>query len=167
MKLFIIYIGGSHERSFIELHDMRFIVASKIEDTYHELRQSWWGKPESLHLDAWGSLEGIDGYEIELKNYPSNNDQQLYFVNLGGYDSKQFTELHQNVFVAARDKMEAKTKAKMQIGHWESPHQDYQYQVDDLVNVNEALVNSSYHIHLSPSTQSKRFEFICQYTPIG
>lgn len=29
MKLYIIYVGGAHERSFIELHDMRFVVASK------------------------------------------------------------------------------------------------------------------------------------------
>lgn len=33
-KLFIIYIGGSHEKAFIELHDMRFVIAETIEDTY-------------------------------------------------------------------------------------------------------------------------------------
>ena len=43
MKLFVIYIGGTHEKSLIELHDMRFVVANTIEETYDALRQSWWG----------------------------------------------------------------------------------------------------------------------------
>ncbi len=40
MHLFVIYIGGSHNQSLIELHDMRFIIANNIEETYDELRQS-------------------------------------------------------------------------------------------------------------------------------
>ena len=52
MNLFVIYIGGQTEKSLIELHDMRFIIAPKIEDTYDELKKSWLGTPESLHLDC-------------------------------------------------------------------------------------------------------------------
>lgn len=37
MKLFVIYIGGAHEKSLIELHDIRLIVADKIEDTMKSL----------------------------------------------------------------------------------------------------------------------------------
>jgi hypothetical protein len=37
MNLFAIYIGGSHEKSLIELHDMRFEIGDRIEDTYDEL----------------------------------------------------------------------------------------------------------------------------------
>lgn len=48
MHLFVIYIGGSHSQSLIELHDMRFVIASTIEETYDALRQSWWGTPISL-----------------------------------------------------------------------------------------------------------------------
>ena len=43
MKLFMIYIGGVHEKAFIELHDMRFVIAKSLEDTYEELKSSWWG----------------------------------------------------------------------------------------------------------------------------
>lgn len=50
MKLFAIYIGGAHKKSLIELHDMRFVIANTIEETYDTLRQSWWGIPASLHL---------------------------------------------------------------------------------------------------------------------
>ncbi len=53
-NLFVIYIGGSHEGALIELHDMRLIISDTIENAYETLRKSWWGTPESLHLDAWG-----------------------------------------------------------------------------------------------------------------
>ncbi len=39
MKLFIIYIGGTHENAFIEVHDMRFVIAKTIEDTYDSLKK--------------------------------------------------------------------------------------------------------------------------------
>lgn len=68
MKLFVIYIGGAHEQSLIELHDMRFIVADTIEETYKTLRKSWWGIPSSLHLDAWGVLNYADGQVIPPRN---------------------------------------------------------------------------------------------------
>jgi hypothetical protein len=52
MHLFVIYIGGAHEKAFIELHDMRFVIAEKIEDSFDILRKTWWGTKESLHLNA-------------------------------------------------------------------------------------------------------------------
>ena len=120
MKLFVIYIGGAHEKSFIELHDMRFIIAEKIEDTHNQIRESWWGIPEKLHIDAWGELRYADGYNIHLKSEPSENtENKLYFINLGGYDNNEFTELHKNVFIVAESESKAKVKALKQILHWD------------------------------------------------
>lgn len=70
MKLFVIYIGGAHEKSLIELHDMRFVVANTIEETYDTLRQSWWGTPASLHLDAWGVLDYADNQRSNCVSTP-------------------------------------------------------------------------------------------------
>lgn len=104
MHLFAIYIGGSHSQSLIELHDMRFAIANNIEETYDALRQSWWGTPTSLHLDAWGILNYADDHNIIISDHPQENvTNKLYFVNLGGYDQRQFTELHENTFVIASD----------------------------------------------------------------
>jgi hypothetical protein len=167
MKLFIIYIGGAHEKSLIELHDMRFIIAEKIEDTYDALRNSWWGTPKSLHLDAWGVLEHADGYDIEIKNEPSSdNRNKLYFVNLGGYDSNEFTELHKNVFIVAKSELAAKEKAKNQIVDWQSPHRDYQFDIDKIIEV-EDFSGGNYYIHLTKTENNKPFQFICKYEPIG
>jgi hypothetical protein len=39
VKLFAIYVGGELEGANIELHDMRFVVAPSIGETYDELRR--------------------------------------------------------------------------------------------------------------------------------
>lgn len=168
MKLFVIYIGGIHERAFIELHDMRFIMAEKIEDTYDKLRNSWWGTPSSLHLDAWGELNYADGYNIRLKNTPPNDtENKLYFVNLGGYDKREFTELHKNVFVVAPNESKAKVRALKQVLDWESHHRDYQFELENIVDLSLMAKNQNLSIHLNKTSIEQKFEFICKYVPIG
>jgi len=168
MKLYVIYIGGSHPKSLIELHDMRFVIADKIEDTYPVLKRSWWGMPESLHLDAWGALSYADGYDIVLKNTPpQDKSRQLYFMNLGGYDHEKFTELHENIFIVAENEKTAKLKAVEKFSHWVTPHRDYQYNIENIINISQLISNQAFHLHLEPTDQPKKFEFICEYTPIG
>lgn len=70
MKLFAIYIGGEFEGANIELHDMRFVVAPAITDTYDELRRQWWVIPKSLHIDCWAEIDHVDGYDISLHPEP-------------------------------------------------------------------------------------------------
>jgi hypothetical protein len=169
MHLFVIYIGGSHSQSLIELHDMRFMVANTIEETYEALRQSWWGIPTSLHLDAWGILHHVDGHNILVSEKPPQNKtaNKLYFVNLGGYDKHQFTELHENLFVVARDEDEAKKRAVQQINQRESPHRDYLHEVDTLLDLSSLLTEHHHYVHLVETEDKRPFEFTCRYTPIG
>lgn len=165
-NLFVIYIGGHCQGALIELHDMRLIISDSIENTYDALKKSWWGTPESLHLDAWGILKWVDGYKIEITEDPIHLQklEKLYFVNLGGYDSKQFTELHKNIFVVAENEQSAKSKAVKMVSEWESPHRDYLFDVDKILDVNSLLHN---RIKLTPCPQRSEFEFICKYVPIG
>lgn len=169
MKLFVIYIGGSTQTSLVELHDMRFVVAESIEKTYDVLRNTWWGTPDSLHVDAWGELIYADGYDIEVRSRESAPPvaEKLYFLNLGGYDSKQFTELHHNTFIIAQDKQTAKLKAKAQIQHWEVPHTDSHFEVENIISIDEHLEKSGYDLVLTKTDIAKPFEFTCRYTPIG
>lgn len=168
MNLFVIYIGGSHTNALLELHDMRFMIANTIEETHETLRKSWWGIPSSLHIDAWGILNYADGYNIHLsKDASHNTSNKLYFVNLGGYDAHQFTELHKNIFVVANNELEAKQKALKQIENWESPHRDYLYQVDHFLNLNTLLETGDHYLHLTENSKPKPFEFTCCYIPIG
>lgn len=172
MKLYVIYIGGATKTSLIELHDMRFVIAETIEETYEVLRETWWGTAESLHLDAWGELTYADGYDISIQSNgsPTHSDQtqeKLYFLNLGGYDSQQFTELHHNVFIVAKDKQSAKIKAKETIQHWEVPHTDMNLVVENIISLGDHLKDSGYELILTKTDNPKPFSFICQYTPIG
>lgn len=168
MELFVIYIGGIHEKAFIEVHDMRFIIAEKIEDTYQELKDTWWGTPESLHLDAWGKLKYADGCNVRIKSEPStDSENKLYFVNLGGYNRSKFTELHKNIFVVAPNPSKAKVRALKQILHWESYHRDYQFEVDDILDISRVFEEKKLYIHLEPTDVEQEFEFTCKYNPIG
>ena len=49
--LFLVVLGGRAEMANVELHDVRWVVGSKIEDTYDVLRRDWFGNYEGLHID--------------------------------------------------------------------------------------------------------------------
>lgn len=168
MKLYAIYIGGATKTSLIELHDMRFVIAKSIKDTYDELKRDWWGTPESLHIDCWGELKSADGHNIHLRDHPQEGfGQKLYFVNLGGYDPNEFSELHKNVFVVAPTESKAKVKALKTILDWQSHHKDYLYDVEQAVNLSALAAEKSLYIHLEPTATPEPFSFSCKYHPIG
>lgn len=168
MKLFVVYVGGEVEQSHVELHDVRFCIGETIEDCYEDLRSQWWGTSESLHLDCWGVLDYADGYDIVLSKEKSDTEKnKLYFVNLGGYTDQIFTELHENIFVVAKNDSKAKVKALETIQHWRSPHRDYQYEIEKAVCLNDSVASYGYHIDLQPSQEEKLFNFTCRYVPIA
>lgn len=130
MKLFAIYIGGEHPGANIEVHDMRFVVAPSIEQTYDALRRQWWGRPGSLHIDCWSEISHADGYDVSLQPTPFLGDARLYYVNLGGYDGIEFTEKHRNVFVVADTLAQAKTRAIKRARGWDAPHRDEMFEAE-------------------------------------
>lgn len=168
MKLFVFYIGGDTATSLVELHDVRFAVGKKLEDAYPALKASWWGRPESLHLDCWGELTSADGHNISLKAEPPPADQEkLWFVNLGGYDPEQFTELHKNVFVVAPNESKAKVRALKQILDWKGHHKDELFEVEKIFSIEEAAREKGLYIHLEKTGSPKPFKFSYGYKPIG
>ena len=56
------------KKADIELHDVRWVVGSKIEDTYDTLRKDWFGSPKGLHIDSYKKIQYIDGHKINLIN---------------------------------------------------------------------------------------------------
>ena len=70
-------LGGRAKKANIELHDVRWVIGSKIEDTYHTLRKDWFGSPKGLHIDSYKKIKYIDGYKINfclLYTSPSPRD---------------------------------------------------------------------------------------------
>ena len=166
-KLFVIYIGGRTTQSLIELHDLRFVVAARIEETFEELKKTWWGLPESLHLDCWGALEFADGHRLEFSSTPSQSPQKLFFINLGGYSKKEFTEVHRNVFLVAETEAEAKKRAVTMIQDCEQGHKDHLYDVESAICLTEALKTQDVHLNLKPVSVAPQFQFEFGYVPIG
>ena len=121
--LFLIVLGGRAKKANVELHDVRWVVGSKIEDTYDTLRKDWFGSIDGLHIDSYKKIEFIDGYRINLKNIEKNkiknkqsiyqkNPKNLWFVNIGGYDPSSMQEKHEFGLVVASSSIEAKNMAK-------------------------------------------------------
>ncbi len=152
-KLFAIYIGGSVEGSNIELHDMRFAVGEMIEDTYTALRSSWWGTPKSLHLDCWMDLAQVDGYDVTISDQPSTAPEKLWFINIGGYDATQFTELHRFLFLVGTDEKTVLRRALDQARDFAQRHRDDLYDVDNVICLSE-LDQGGHHIHLTPALKA-------------
>ena len=122
--LYLVVLGGKANKANIELHDVRWVVGSKIEDTYDTLRKDWFGSPKGLHIDSYKKIKYIDGYKINLiyfekdkidkEQLVKNNKAKkyLWFVNIGGYDPSSMQENHQFGLVVAKDSLKAKKIAK-------------------------------------------------------
>ena len=122
--LFLIVVGGEVPNANVEIHDVRWAVGSKIEDTFENLRNNWLGSKEGLHIDSYKKIEFVDGYKISLKNCQTlksktnylikkrQTSKKLWFVNLGGYDPNSMQEKHEFGLVVASSSSEAKAKAK-------------------------------------------------------
>ena len=166
MKLFAVYVGGEAPGANIELHDMRFVVAETIEQTYDELRRQWWGTPKSLHLDAWVALTRADGHHISLEREPQDSSLKFYYVNVGGYEVGKFTELHENLFVVAESEQKAKVRALKQVKHWDSFHKDDLYEAEQCYDL-AAMLDDRWHIHLTAGAPEGLPEVTGRYMKIG
>lgn len=148
MKLFMVYLGGTAPGANIELHDIRFVVGADIEATFEQLRQQWFGDIKGLHLDSYLQLTDVDGYSIELVTEPVATDQQLYFVNFGGYYPDKLAEQHAVMLCVAESAAAAKARAKAQLlTDCHSPHKDDLLQVDECLLVSQL---GAYFIKLTP-----------------
>ena len=105
-SLFMVMLGGRHARANTEVHDVVFAVADSLEESYPQLKNAWFGEQKGLHIDAWTQVNGIEcrgkKYQIQFSDaQPQVTDAKLWLINLGGYDAREFGELHRYVLVVA------------------------------------------------------------------
>lgn len=140
-SLFIVMLGGRHKRANTEVHDVVLAVGDTLEDTYPQLKTAWFGEAQGLHIDAWAQINGV---EFEGKKYqlhfsdaaPNQADEKLWLINLGGYDAREFGELHRYVLVVAQNAMVAKQRGKAYFAaHWQKQHTDRVLDVDDCIAI--------------------------------
>ena len=151
--LFLVVLGGRADKANVELHDVRWVVGSQIEDTFNDLRNNWFGSIDGLHIDSFKKREYIDGNKINLKIFDKNkiknkhspnqinSQQNLWFVNIGGYDPSSMQEKHEFGLVVASSSFEAKNKA---ISKWLSgcrkKHKDDIASLNTLISCDDCKV---------------------------
>jgi len=122
--LFLVVLGGRSTKANIEIHDVRWVVGSKIEDTFDALKKDWFGSPKDLHIDSYKKIICVDGYKVNLINFEKDKKEKrqlvrnkkaqkyLWFVNIGGYIPTSMQEQHEFGLVVANSSSEAKNIAK-------------------------------------------------------
>ena len=158
MKLFMMSLGGKINGANIEVHDVQFAVAEKIEDTYDFVRSNWYGIKEKLHMDAYMEIKGADGYRIKLtkekpmKSETAENIQKLYFVFMGGYSVGKTQEGHDVGLYVAASPNEAKSKASKDTRRFEK-----EGHINSVVEVESCLLTSNgdkYYIILEETEEN-------------
>jgi hypothetical protein len=108
-------LGGRIAGAHIELHDVRFVAGTSIDDTLPQLRRQWFGARKGLHLDSWMTVRFVDGYRVVLRPEPFAGPERLWFVNMGGYDPQQLAELHAFGLFVATSPQAAKGAARRRL----------------------------------------------------
>lgn len=139
-----------------------------------------WSHRDKVHIDAWMKVDYVDGYKIAIreKSEAKTAEQNLYFVNLGGYKEGEFEEFHKKVFVVANgvpdimaqlrnhDFMKEYTpetlgtKAK---AHLDDKHK-VEFEADDIISISDAIAD--YEIILDKTDAIGENETMIGYVPL-
>lgn len=146
MKLFYVILGGTPAGRNIEQHDVFFGIADCLEDLVPEMKAFWTGV--KIHVDCWQEVRFADGYELKITEKTSQKTaEQLFFVNLGGYQRGHFQEFHEQHLMVAKSMAEVIKRVKQTafyknmgfekaVSHIDDKHG---VDIDDIYNVNDLL----------------------------
>ncbi|WP_320664309.1 DUF1543 domain-containing protein [Prochlorococcus sp. MIT 1223] len=165
-SLFLVILGGNIRACNIELHDVRWVIGEKIEDTFKQLRNEWFGEKKGLHIDSYIKIRFVDGYKVSITRKSSlsskinKQNNMLWFVNLGGYNKNELAEQHSFRLVVAKTSKEAITKAKYQ---WENNklnkiHKDNLTKLRRIIgidNCHSIKVNGDWEIELTEDKEKR------------
>lgn len=114
--LHMIMIGCTPKGRFTEQHDIFFGVGTSLKELIPDMISFWPEAEGKIHIDAWQKITQCDGYTIEVipKEQLILQDEQLFFLNLGGYKENEFEEFHYKVLTVAKNKAEAIKKLSLQ-----------------------------------------------------
>lgn len=145
--LFVVLLGGKHPQARIEVHDVAFVTGETLAETIPDLKSQWFGTAESLHVDSWLEVEGVEGYRVTFSHAaPGEGEPRLFFINLGGYEDGIFGEAHRYRLLVAPDAATARARAKaLAPALWEQGHVDALLDLDDCLPVDRV---GGHHVHL-------------------
>ena len=108
-NLHMIMLGCTPKGRFTEQHDIFFGIGSSLKELVPDMKDFWSEAKGRIHIDAWQKVTFVDGFAIEVvsKEEKLEQEEQLFFLNLGGYKEGEFEEYHYKILVVAKTKAEA------------------------------------------------------------
>jgi hypothetical protein len=169
-KLFMVLLGCTPKGRVTEQHDIFFGIAEHLTDLIPQMKAFWPEAKGKLHIDAWREITVVDDHSVEvvLKAADFSAENQLYFLNLGGYKIGEFEEYHYKMLAVGPKMAFAIKKAKKTVFYKHygfnekgaESHIDDRYgiDVDDKHKVNDLLneeTKSQYQIKISALNEPK------------
>ena len=175
-QLFMILIGCKPLGRHTEQHDIFFGIGTGLKELVPAMRSFWPEAKGKIHIDAYRIVKQVEGFDVTVvAKQPSIADKspQLFFLNLGGYQTGVFEELHYKMLMVETDKDDAVKKAKKTKFFKEhfTPHIDDKYgvDVDDIFNIEEALppaMKQKYQLVFTPAADLAEDPIELGYIPI-
>ena len=149
LKLYMIMLGCRPEGRFTEQHDIFFGIGENLKSLLPKMKAFWPEAKGKIHIDVWREVTCVDNFSIEIVSKSENFEQenQLFFINLGGYKENEFEEFHYKILSVAATLGEASKKSKETSFYKHcgfkgaTSHIDDKFgvDVDDIYNIKEIL----------------------------
>lgn len=162
-KLFYLLLGCTPPGRHTEQHDVFFCIGKSLQDIVPDIKAFWPGAGK-IHIDSWREVTAVEGYSISIteKASPVPKNQNLFFINLGGYLPGSFEEHHYKLLTVAYDMAKAIQNAK-QTSFYKDYNTDdkkgvshvdnkYGVDVDEILNVENIL----------PPQQKEKFSLVIE-----
>lgn len=148
LKLFYVILGATPQGRNIEQHDVFFGIAESLRELVPDMKEFWKEAKGNIHIDGYQEVRFADGFEINIiEKTDQVSENQLYFINLGGYKAGFFQEFHeQHLMVGSSMAIIVKKAKKTQfyktmgfegaVSHIDDKHG---VDIDDIFKVNDIL----------------------------
>jgi len=113
-KLYMIMLGCRPEGRCTEQHDIFFGIGNSLKELIPHMKHFWPEAKGRIHIDAWREVSVVNNYSIAIHPKESliNQNENLFFINLGGYKENEFEEYHYKVLAVGETFSEATKIAK-------------------------------------------------------
>ena len=113
MKLFYTILGATPKGRNIEQHDVFFGVSETLKDLVPDMKNFWPEANGQIHIDCYQEVKFVDGFEVKIIEKTSRvSEDQLFFINLGGYQPGKFEEFHQQYLMVGKSMAEIIKRVK-------------------------------------------------------
>ena len=165
MKLFYTILGATPKGRNIEQHDVFFGISETLKDLVPDMKKFWPEANGQIHIDCYQEVKFVDGFEVKIIDKISQvSEEQIFFINLGGYQPGNFQEFHQQYLMVGKSMPEIIKRVKQTdfyknmgfknaTSHIDDKHG---VDIDDIFKVNDIL----------PDEMKERYSIVLQKSDV-